>query len=287
MSHPTRTRGQGMTSSSDSHPTIGPEGPSQGEGQPGEVTVNIEMRILSKRISLQLTVSRDLTSARALLPIAHGLTQMASEIASSESEANGKPVSCRAGCGACCRQLVPITQAEAHQLHAVVRAMPEPRQKEIQLRFDRALSLLQKASMLEILRSAELWSSVSPVEFADTYFHLGIACPFLENESCSIHEARPMTCRAFSVTSPAENCQNPTPDNIVALKHPFPRPLEAFGRAIVGAPEGTPTPWVPLVLALDFASNVQEPIAEFTGPQLLRAVLEAMTGTELSEHAQA
>ncbi len=276
-----------MTTSRDSHPTSASEAPSRTEGQPDEVTAKIEMKILSKRISLELTVSPGLTSARELLPIANGLTQMASDIASSESEANGKPVSCRAGCGACCRQLVPITQPEAHQLRALARAMPEPRQMEIQRRFDSALSQLQDANMLEILRDAELWTNVNPVEFADDYFHLGIACPFLENESCSIHEARPMTCRSFSVTSPAENCRNPSPDNIVLLKHPLPRPVEAFGRAIVGAPEGTATPWVPLVLALDYASSVPEPIAEYTGPHLLRAVLEAMTGTELPEPTQA
>ena len=276
-----------MTTPRDPHPTIASEAPSRTEGQPAEVTANIEMKILSKRISLQLTVSPGLTSARELLPIAHGLTQMASDIASSESEANGKPVSCRAGCGACCRQLVPITQPEAHQLRALVRTMPEPRQMEIQRRFEIALSQLQEANVLEKLRSAELWSSVNPVEFADDYFHLGIACPFLENESCSIHEARPMTCRSFSVTSPAENCQNPTPDNIALLKHPLPRPLEAFGRAIVGAPEGTPTPWVPLVLALDYARSVPEPAPEYTGPQLLQAVFEAMTGTEISGETQA
>lgn len=276
-----------MTTSSDSRPPPGSEAPSQPEDSPGEVTANIEMKILSKRISLQLTVSSGLTSARELLPIAHGLTQMASDIACSESEANGKPVSCRAGCGACCRQLVPITQPEAHQLRAVVAALPESRRIEVEQRFDDALLRLQQADMLDRLRSAELWSGVNPVEFGDKYFHLGIACPFLENESCSIHEARPMTCRAFSVTSPAENCRNPSPDTIVPLKHPLPRPLEAFGRAIVGAPEGTPTPWVPLVLALDFARSVAEPAPEYTGPELLRAVFEAMTGTDVSEYPQA
>ena len=276
-----------MTTSRDPHPTSASQAPSQTEVQTGEVTANIEMKILSKRISLKLTVSPGLTSARELLPIVHGITQMASDIASSESEANGKPVSCRAGCGACCRQLVPITQPEAHQLRAVVGAMPESRQFEIQQRFDAAVSQLQAANMLEKLRSAELWGEVNPVEFAVEYFQLGIPCPFLEDESCSIHEARPMTCRSFSVTSPAENCLNPTPDNIVMLKHPLPRPVAAFGRAIVGAPKGTATPWVPLMLALDYARSVPEPSAVFTGPELLRAVLEAMTGTEVPEPTQA
>lgn len=272
-----------MTTSGDVHQP-GSGTASQVEPPPGEVTANIEMKILSRRISLQLTVSSGLTSARELLPIAHGLTQMASDIACSESEAGGKPVSCKAGCGACCRQLIPITQPEAHQLRAVVGAMPEARRLDVERRFADALSQLHQADMLDPLRNGERWSKLNPVEYGDQYFRLGIACPFLEDESCSIHEARPMTCRAFSVTSPAENCRNPTPDNIVPLKHPLPRPLEAFGRAIVGAPQGTPAPWVPLVLALDYASSVPEQAPEYTGPQLLRAVFEAMTGTDVSGH---
>jgi Fe-S-cluster containining protein len=275
-----------MTTSGDSRPAAGTATPSQAE-PPAEITANIEMTILSRRIALQLTVNAGPTRARELLPIAHGLTQIASDIACSESEANGKPVSCKAGCGACCRQLIPVTQTEAHHLRAVVGAMPDARRRDLERRFDDAVSQLQQADMLEPLRSAELWSKLNPVEFGDRYFRLGIACPFLEHESCSIHEARPMTCRAFSVTSPAGNCRNPGPDNIVPVEHPLPRPLDAFGRVVTGAAEGTPAPWVPLVLALDYASSVPEPAPEHTGPQLLRAVLEAMTGSALPEHPTA
>jgi hypothetical protein len=153
-----------MTTSGDVRPPTGYETPSQAQPAPDEVTANIEMTILSKRISLQLTVSSGLTRARELLPIAHGLTQIASDIACSESEASGKPVSCKAGCGACCRQLIPITQPEAHHLRAVVGAMPEARRIEVERRFDEALSQLQQVDMLEPLRSAERWSSLNPVE---------------------------------------------------------------------------------------------------------------------------
>ena len=34
------------------------------------------------------------------------------------------------------------------------------------------------------------------------YFQLGIPCPFLEEESCSIYHDRPITCREYLVTSP-------------------------------------------------------------------------------------
>jgi Fe-S-cluster containining protein len=34
-------------------------------------------------------------------------------------------------------------------------------------------------------------------------------CPFLEDESCSIHPDRPLVCREYLVTSPAELCAGP------------------------------------------------------------------------------
>ncbi len=51
----------------------------------------------------------------------------------------------------------------------------------------------------------------TPSRSARRYFHLGIACPFLEDESCSIHADRPISCREYLVTSPAVNCADPKP----------------------------------------------------------------------------
>jgi hypothetical protein len=39
----------------------------------------------------------------------------------------GAAISCRKGCGACCRQIVPVSQPEARQIHDLVDNLPEPR----------------------------------------------------------------------------------------------------------------------------------------------------------------
>jgi Fe-S-cluster containining protein len=49
------------------------------------------------------------------------------------------------------------------------------------------------------------------------YFRLRIACPFLEDESCSIHPERPLVCRQHLVTSPSKQCSNPVPENITRV----------------------------------------------------------------------
>ena len=48
--------------------------------------------------------------------------------------ARGEAISCKAGCGACCRQLVPVSETEAHHLRDVVEAMPEPRRAAVTAR---------------------------------------------------------------------------------------------------------------------------------------------------------
>lgn len=60
-------------------------------------------------------------------------------------------------------------------------------------------------------------------------FHLGSPCPFLEAESCSIYEDRPLSCREFLVTSDKHLCPNPTPSTIERVSIPA-HPLDALAR---------------------------------------------------------
>ncbi|HEX5430886.1 MAG TPA: hypothetical protein VFW83_02890, partial [Bryobacteraceae bacterium] len=48
-----------------------------------------------------------------LIPILYGLTDAVVSMSESRTVENGKSISCRAGCGACCRQLVPVSEPEA------------------------------------------------------------------------------------------------------------------------------------------------------------------------------
>lgn len=143
-------------------------------------------------------------------------------IASQEAQANidaarteGREISCRMGCGACCRQLVAISAVEAQALLELVERMPEERRTIIRERFAAGIRKLEEAGFLD---SADTPGKRLPVarkfgtltetlnDLGHRYFRLGIACPFLENESCSIYEERPAVCREYHVTSPAENC---------------------------------------------------------------------------------
>jgi Fe-S-cluster containining protein len=111
------------------------------------------------------------------------------------STARKEPVSCRKGCAACCRQVIPLSPPEAFLLAESVGAA-DPAAKAILLeRFAFLAERLEREGLGDALfnRTAD-------------YFRLGLDCPFLVEESCSIHSSRPLACREHQVFSPAALC---------------------------------------------------------------------------------
>jgi Fe-S-cluster containining protein len=139
-----------------------------------------------------------------LLPILQGFSNAVVGAAS-----EGMPVSCKAGCGACCRQVVPISETEAIFLKQLISEMPEDRRAVIRERFAQAVERLKEAGLYEELDRQAMLDVDRRKKLADRYFQLSIACPFLEEESCSIHEQRPLACREYLVVSDPRHCAAP------------------------------------------------------------------------------
>jgi Fe-S-cluster containining protein len=174
-------------------------------------TADVALTVAGRRLHFHLTVPAAPTRPVELLPLFQSLTDMFVGAAVADAEAGGATISCRKGCGACCRQLVPVSEIEIESIRRLVEALPEPRRSEVIGRFERALQRLGDAGLLESLRMPERVSRERVLGLGTTYFRQGIACPFLEDESCSIHSDRPLACREYLVTSPAANCRQPSP----------------------------------------------------------------------------
>lgn len=146
-----------------------------------------------------------------VLDVFRSATDMVVHISERALNNAGKKISCRAGCGACCRQYVPISAMEARRLIEYVGRFPEPRKTEVLARFARAAEAIRAAGLADLLARASE-ASLPEVEHATAaYFRLGIPCPFLENESCSIYEERPLICREYLVSTPPELCAQLSP----------------------------------------------------------------------------
>jgi Fe-S-cluster containining protein len=247
-------------------------------------TIQIGLRWQDRERTSTVPLPPEQSTLLDLLPAARALAHDATGMALDQVRSEGKEISCCAGCGACCRQLVAISMIEALALADLVDSMPAERQGVIRLRFRDAATRLEEAGLLDPSDARGERSLVAKDSGARAatlqnlsrrYFELGIPCPFLEEESCSIHPDRPIVCREHHVTTPAENCAKLFQVNVERVE-PALRVGEALARTADRA-GGHGRHMVPLVLALEFAEARGESLREkHDGQELFQAMMEEL-----------
>jgi Fe-S-cluster containining protein len=184
-----------------------------------------------------------------------GMSNKLTDLAVAAEAREGRSVSCRKGCGACCRQLVPLSPPEAWMLADLVAGMPPERQAEVRAAFASANETVARSGVLSAL-AAPIVTAGEMTSLALRYFTLGVACPFLRDEACSIHPYRPSICREYLVTSPPENCAQlgRGPIDRIPIGMRLSEALSNLTAKLLGnAPEV-----IPLTRALDWAAAHRE-----------------------------
>lgn len=244
-------------------------------------SVDLPLRLATAAgpIDVQLRVPRGPVRLSVLAAFAQQLTDLIVDRAIRAERDRGRELSCRAGCGACCRQLVPLSAPEVFALadHAV---RLEPKERDaLFARYERLGQTLTQAgtmALLEELRRGEHRDCASDV--AKRYFASSAPCPFLVADSCSVHPQRPLICRLYNVTSPAEWCAEPARHRIVHVPTPpslGPALAELTADLCGGAAE-----LVPLPLALDWAEQHAElAMQTWPGIDLVRDLMARLART--------
>jgi Fe-S-cluster containining protein len=245
--------------------------------------------------ALRITVPQGPTRPRQALPIGRSFADHVVRISEQRANEQGKEISCKKGCGACCRQMVPISPSEAHALADLVESMPPERRERVKARFQQAVERLEPSGVFKPFRKQ--WpgrhrrpGKPAPAELdGDKLRQIGlnytrqwVACPFLEEESCSIYEDRPLACREYSVTSPAELCSDPKPGVIQTLPlvaHPA-RAWWAVEAEQHAQAEQRPPRWLPLTLALEWAKTYSEAPAQSPGPALATSFFSKLSNRD-------
>ncbi|MBU8876547.1 YkgJ family cysteine cluster protein [Reyranella sp. MMS21-HV4-11] len=221
-------------------------------------TATLRLSVGDLRIVHPITVPTGPVAAADVVPALQGLVNTV--VAAAEA---GKAISCRKGCGACCRQLVPISRTEAERLMVTVANLPAERRATLEARFSAAGAALAAADLKERKGRPDR-------ELSTGYFALGIPCPFLEEESCSIHPDRPLVCREYLVTSPAELCAGPEQEGVTPV--PVPK-VSLAARGLQDERED----WFPLALLMDWAKTRPKTGARRTGPEWIQKFLKGMS----------
>ena len=146
--------------------------------------------------------------------------------------------------------------------------MPEPRRSTIRQRFADAHVRLAQTPLLAMLEDPTTFTDGDLQSVGLDYFALGIPCPFLEDESCSIYPERPIACREYLVTSPAAFCARPSAETIRMV--PIPGQASNAVSRIDETPDARFIPWVPLILAPEWSRSNPEGAPTLMAPELLR-----------------
>ena len=200
----------------------------------------------------RVTVYTGPTHLAELVPPLQALTEGLVGLVLSREQREGREISCKAGCGACCRQMIALSVPEAFYLRDLMASLPAESRQVVSQRFEHTTGELKHQALYAQLQEPN-YSDEDYLQIAQKYFQLRLPCPFLENESCTIYPARPLACREYLVTTPAAWCADP-------YSHPVKRPKPAVAVPVVLARLsaellGLPARLIPLTLALRWAAD--------------------------------
>jgi Fe-S-cluster containining protein len=251
----------------------------RGEGIVMAERFEVALNTPAGRLTTAIDVPTGLIPITAIVPLTRRLGDEAAELEIQQAIKTGQSISCRKGCAACCRMLVPLSAPEAFTLREHVKQLPMDRQRYLLNRLHDTKNRMKQAGLWDRMSDVAEAAKQVPDEELDpinqSYYALRIPCPFLENELCSIYEARPAACRELLVTSPAELCQDLVKNPVMPL--PISMRMSSVLGLAWGALTNTPPRLIPLPMAFEWAERHEEEFQRtWLGSFLLDQVLDKM-----------
>ncbi len=231
------------------------------------------------RLTTAIDVPTGFIPITAIVPVTRRLGEEAAELEVQQAIEAGRTISCRKGCAACCRMLVPLSAPEAFALREYVEQLPPDRRTLLLNHLSDTKDRLIREGLWDRLNDvAETSKPVADEELDpinQSYYALRIPCPYLENELCSIYEARPAACRELLVTSPAELCQDLVKNPVATV--PVSMRMSSILGLVWGSLTNSPPRLIPLPMALEWAEQHEEEARRtWSGSSLLDQVLDKM-----------
>lgn len=246
---------------------------------PSAERFDVALNTPAGRLNTVLDVPTGFVPITSIVPLTRRLGEDMLKLEEHQSREAGQSISCRMGCAACCRMLVPLSPPEAFALRAYVEQLPQDRQVALMQRMAASKAALASQGLLGRLEAVADATTPIPDEDLEplnrAYYALRHPCPFLENEICSIYEARPAACRELLVTSPPELCDN------LAENPVQPIPVAVRIGTVLGllwaSLTNTSARLIPLPLALDWAAQHRgDTTRTWAGSYLIDQMLDKM-----------
>ena len=129
------------------------------------VTVEFAVGLGGGKFTATAVVPAGQTNLTQILPVIQSLENSLIAGVTAQLAEAGRAISCKAGCGACCRQIVPLSIFEAEALTAWIRDLPESRQQELAQRFHQALLKLASSGLIDRMVNEDWLAATDPMQF--------------------------------------------------------------------------------------------------------------------------
>jgi Putative zinc- or iron-chelating domain len=217
----------------------------------------VSLNTSAGQITTAVDVPTGFVPITSIVPLMRRVGEEAQALEVTRLAEQGRVPSCQKGCAACCRMLVPLSAPEAFTVRDWVRSRPAEQRDRIIARFaETKVRLLSHGLWQRLWELCEVSDHSSDEALDDVnrrYYALRIACPFLEEEICTIYDERPAACRELLVTSPADRCEDLIANPVDAI--PIPMRISTVLGLLWQDLTSTSTRLIPFPLALDWAEN--------------------------------
>ncbi|MCP4310224.1 MAG: YkgJ family cysteine cluster protein [Bacteroidetes bacterium] len=172
----------------------------------GKIFYQDGYRLANQYLAEEVSVDNLKHAIKAMYEAVDGLLEAFLKRAAGE----GNPVACKNGCAFCCHQPVFAITHEILYLKDFIR------QDILRDKQDGFIERSREKSLLTLNKNLEEQQKIK------------FACPFLENSSCQVYEARPMACRIY-LSSSVRSCEKDYEDSGKLQDRPelFEFPLQA------------------------------------------------------------
>ena len=172
--------------------------------------IDLEIDIDGEMIQFQIAVTDGRMTLADIVPLAHTVADKIIDVTVAKKERDGDIIPCQRRCAACCSYLVPVSVPEAFWLLKEIFTGPNPQRRKMM----RACLLASRRILkhqpheLFISQKPQTLQGLSELDLLSNWYkNLKLQCPFLDNQICTIYQARPLACKEHMVTGSAKACK--------------------------------------------------------------------------------
>ena len=245
------------------------------------MSIRLNYQVDGYHIKAEVNLPEGRVRAADMLPVHREVSAALTGAVIARETGAGKSISCHKGCSACCKRLyVEISEAEAYRLGDTINALPAEHRQQIKSKFDAIRVQLLYAGLHDRMLDVHLPDDETRQLLSVDYYQQGIACPFLQDDTCSIYHERPLACREYLVTSPAEECERPRQGGVSRVRFPW----STFDNAMRMTQSAyDKVPLIPLPLLPSWLAQHPEPEKYPSGIELL---MRSFSGLSFQLHTQ-